>query len=175
MAGARSAAVRIGRRIERRAGDRVVEPPELTDGEIVWRCVARHITCRERRIDVADRQIWAAIETEIECIDQEIDVVFQADVDMDAAAGGTAAVDRQLEIDGCRRSRRRTTEGYQRSERERRKTHLSVRLHRKPFLECIRPRECRVSGIESASSVPSSMFEQNQNAFVNEAGKSLPG
>jgi hypothetical protein len=52
---------------------------------------------------------------------------------------------------------------------------LSVRLHRKPFLECIRPRECRVSGIESASSVPSSMFEQNQNAFVNEAGKSLPG
>src|ERR1041385_6738051 len=148
MAGARSAAVRIGRRIERRAGDRVVEPPELTDGEIVWRCVARHITCRERRIDVADRQIWAAIETEIECIDQEIDVVFQADVDMDAAAGdiadldrsvisqaaaGTAAVDRQLEIDGCRRSRRRTTEGYQRSERERRKTHLSVRLHRDPL------------------------------------------
>src|ERR1044071_4049935 len=92
MAGARSAAVRIGRRIERRAGDRVVEPPELTDGEIVWRCVARHITCRERRIDVADRQIWAAIETEIECIDQAIAVFFRAEVERAAAAGDFAAL-----------------------------------------------------------------------------------
>src|SRR6185437_15351448 len=96
MARARSAAIRIAGCVERRAGDRVVKTSELSDGEIVGNGVARYITSRERRIDVGDREVGVAVETEVECVDQKIDVVLQADVDMDAAARDIADFDRSV-------------------------------------------------------------------------------